>query len=1223
MRDEGKEFPGSRVRRSAPWRLLPAGEQRYRFTEVRDRPPGIGAEDSDGEKPAAGGDAGRDQQRQETVGGILPPRDDDDEGEDAEEEEPDPHEDEDRPVRPQQETDLGSAAVRPEAPRDLREKTASIAGKTRDDEALAGHAAGEGRPGVGAVGDMFAQECGEGLRRPRTVQCHREPRDQAHGAIVPERAPSFRWREASPVMYYSRVNTLGTALAGLCRDRLLVEKWLLAPTRRIGQQWLEQAVRAGTPALNVRVETLRSMAVNLAAPALAAAGVRIVPRRASLLLMDRLLAALRSRRLRYLRHAVPGLGLAATALASLESLRLAGVTALRLRRGIFEGDAKGGDLKVILQGYLDLLRRENLIDYAAVLAAAAERLRTDPAALGGDTVVLVPADLELCGLEQRLLGALPTERRVDLPVDGPGLPENLGFAHAVGEVNEVRAVLRSCLSRGVRLDEIELLHTNPAAYVPLVYETFATLARSDAAPGDEPPVTFAEGLPCSYSRPGRALAAWVGWTGEDFPQAALVAMVREGLLAVEEDEEERIGFARLAALLRGVGIGFGRERYLTKIDERIKTLENGRTGDPDQGEDEEVLKARREQIERDLAAFGVLRRLCARLIEIAPAAAVSDLDLVVASRRFLETSARAVSRLDRFAAEKLCQEMEAMVDWLTRDRGGPAAEIRAWLAALPRETKVLGSGPRPGCLHVDRLTGGGHSGRPQTFIVGLDDGRFPGAGLQDPLLLDRERIRLSPELPTAADRLGESVRNFARLLGRLRGTVTLSWPSRHLTEDRDLFPSPVLLDAFRSREGDSTADQAELRRRLGPPASFAPATPAEGLDLSEWWLWRLTGAEEVENTAELLARHTPNLERGREAAAARAGAAFTAWDGFVPRAGALLDPTAATGKVLSAGGLETAGACPLRFFFKYALEIAPPEELVIEETRWLDPLRRGSLLHELFEDFMRELIAAGRLPSFERDRPRLIALFEAKIAAALDDCPPPSTAVFQREREEFTTIAETFLRDEEDFCREARSTPAFLEASLGLPPGKHGTAIDTLEPVFVPLPGGGGIRTRGRVDRIDRIGEAPGTWAIWDYKTGGTYGYERADPFVEGRKIQPYLYVRMVEQRLRGEIGPAETVRSFGYFFPGLKAMGNRYLWAAERLDGGGAILELLCRGIAAGAFVATTDPGKDCGICDYRRICGDLIALGAFSRRKITAANPALASFRQLRAASLPQEEA
>ena len=57
-----------------------------------------------------------------------------------------------------------------------------------------------------------------------------------------------------------------------------------------------------------------------------------------------------------------------------------------------------------------------------------------------------------------------------------------------------------------------------------------------------------------------------------------------------------------------------------------------------------------------------------------------------------------------------------------------------------------GLGPRGGCLHVAHVLAGGHSGRPHTFIVGLDDGRFPGVGLQDPILLDEER-RASPDLP--------------------------------------------------------------------------------------------------------------------------------------------------------------------------------------------------------------------------------------------------------------------------------------------------------------------------------------------------------------------------------------------------------------------------------------------------------------------------------------------
>lgn len=1019
------------------------------------------------------------------------------------------------------------------------------------------------------------------------------------------------------------MNTLVAALADRCRERLLEEKWLLAPTRRVGAQWLDAAARAGRATLNARVETLGSMAVNLAAPALAAAGLQPAPRRAAVLLVDRALAALGPKRLRYLRDAAPGLGLAGTVFASLDALRLAGVPARRLRAGVFEDDAKGSDLKALLAAYLELLARERLVDYAAILELAIERLGKDPAALGPDTLLLVPADLEPRGLEKRMLEAVPAPRRIGLAVDAPGLPADLRFAHAVGEVNEVRAVLRACLAGGISLDEVEVLHTDPGVYVPLLYETFAAVERPGAAPGDELPVTFAEGIPCDYSRPGRALAAWVRWTAEDFPQPALVAMVREGLLALEGADGEQSGFGRLATLLRSLPVGFGRDRYLPRIAERIRQLEERRreAGTGDEAPDDEVVALRRAQIDRDLEACVLLGRLVGRLLAIAPAAGGPASAAVGAASRFLRECARSVSRLDNFAGEKLLQELASMERWLAHDVDGAAANgVRSWLQELPRATCVLGSGPRPGCLHVDRVPGGGHSGRPHTFVVGLDDGRFPGAGLQDPLLLDRERARLGPEVQPAVARLEASVRGFAHLLGRLRGAVRLSWPGRHLTDDRELFPSPVLLAAFRDRAGNPGAELTDLLRSTGLPASFAPPSPEEALSAAEWWLWRLTGDEQVVNAGELLARRAPHLARGEEAAAARAGDAFTAWDGFVPRAGADLDPTAAAGKVLSSNGLEAAGACPLRFFFKYALEIAPPEELAIDASRWLDPLRRGSLLHGLFEDFVRELVAAGRLPSLERDRPRLLELLEARVVAELAVAPPPSAAVYDRERRELAQVAETFLRVDEEFCREHRSAPAYLEASIGMPqPAGTGTALDTPEPVAVALPDGGAIRTRGRVDRIDRVGDAPGAWSIWDYKTGGSYGFAAADPFVEGRKVQSYLYLRMVEARLRSAVGPAEQVVLFGYFFPGLKTMGERISWTPEKLREGGRVLQLLSRALAAGAFVPTTEAG-DCTYCDYRAACGDVVALAAASRRKVAGAGPALAHFRELRAKTLAE---
>ena len=51
------------------------------------------------------------------------------------------------------------------------------------------------------------------------------------------------------------------------------------------------------------------------------------------------------------------------------------------------------------------------------------------------------------------------------------------YFRAVGEVNEVRGVLRRCLGGEIPLDEVEVLCTDVATYVPLIYERSPRLHR--------------------------------------------------------------------------------------------------------------------------------------------------------------------------------------------------------------------------------------------------------------------------------------------------------------------------------------------------------------------------------------------------------------------------------------------------------------------------------------------------------------------------------------------------------------------------------------------------------------------------------------------------------------------------------------------------------------------------------------------------------------------------
>ena len=154
------------------------------------------------------------------------------------------------------------------------------------------------------------------------------------------------------------------------------------------------------------------------------------------------------------------------------------------------------------------------------------------------------------------------------------------------------------------------------------------------------------------------------------------------------------------------------------------------------------------------------------------------------------------------------------------------------------------------------------------------------------------------------------------------------------------------------------------------------------------------------------------------------------------------------------------------------------------------------------------------------------------------------------------------------------------------------------------------------MDRIDRLGTgAIETYAIWDYKSGSTYGYDVNDPIRQGRKVQPYLYATIVAHRLREAVSPQATVAYFGFFFPGVRAAGRRLQWTPEQLAEGASILDLLCQTVAKGAFVPTTDHKEDCKFCDYRTICGDTERVADGSQAMLKSpSNTALEPFRKLR---------
>ena len=442
--------------------------------------------------------------------------------------------------------------------------------------------------------------------------------------------------------------------------------------------------------------------------------------------------------------------------------------------------------------------------------------------------------------------------------------------------------------------------------------------------------------------------------------------------------------------------------------------------------------------------------------------------------------------------------------------------------------------------------------------------------------------------------------------------LTLSYSCKDVSDDRECFPSSILLNLYRIFSNERDGDQSSLEKWLYPPASFCPRDSTEALSETELWLSTIAGQSCGYNALEDAVCRYPFFQRGLMAMKARLSDDYTPFDGWVFESGKDLDPVLPHGLIMSASKFETLGQCPLRFFFENALKLKLPEDIEIDPNVWLNPLQFGSLLHELFESFVQELIDGNEKPIFDRHWPRLKQLIDELSNKYKEYYPPANQSVFTRQYIELQHAAAIFLHDEEE--HEKLHTPVFVEASLGVPLRKQQKSLQE-NPQRVSLPNGTAFRTRGIIDRVDRIGdESEHQYSIWDYKSGGTYKYDRNDPFRQGRVLQHSLYYEMMSDWLKERVSPNAKLVYFGYFFPSEKGKGTRISWTEPELTRRANLFQSLCQIVTNGAYAPTNDV-KDCEFCDFRMICRDVNAVTKASGKKLqNKLNVQLQPFKELR---------
>lgn len=967
-------------------------------------------------------------------------------------------------------------------------------------------------------------------------------------------------------------------LDAFCAAHPLAPKVLLVPTVQAGDTLIAALVKRGQSCINVEVATPVGWAERQVGPSLHDAGWTRLAGGAEYFVLRDVLDTVRS--------AAPDPAVEAWVNRQtphvlqpvIRELRAAGVTASDVRAAPLPS-AKQQGLAAILDAYAERLDAAQHYDGALLVQRGIESARPSGAwfavldgtpmsrlaerfirGVAGDQLIRLGHEPLSSGPQPPVESA--ASRCHDVPngfqrgtvhpaasIWSSGLSaegrESVRLRVAPGVEAEVRGVLRDVLARGIPFDHVEVAYTSAEPYE---HQWHAAVDRLDL------PATFATGRSMRQTSTGRALHGWYGWLAQGGDSERLAALSRARLITFDRVLDDGPDAPSVAALLDRGGHGLGVHRHRSIID---RLSSQCAADDPE-----------RDRLHRVRHALDAL----ASLVPRDDSGTVAQ--MAEAGIAFVTWFGPAT--VESAPVTSIVERLRDVVDSVG-PQAGPRAELASTMQRLVEGHRVEASAAGPGALHVAPLDRAGYTGRPHTYVVGLDASSFSGGSSPDPALPDSDRAVLEGLTPRS-DRASDADWHLCRILQEVPETATLSARTGDVAGGAEGVPSALF---FRTADQLGYADDAADV----PAFPLVPGPSDIALDTTD----QLLARRSTRGFEKAVHAEAPWLVQGLHAQSQRAAPTWTRFDGFTGQPAP--EHALGTGAVpTSASRLETLAECPYRYFLKHVLEVEPPDVPGEDPSRWLDPLQFGALLHDLYHDFMDHV--DGPVAGTEDQANTVAALLDQKIEAARERIPVQHEAAFRADRKRLEQAARIFLAAE---ARRPTAEPVAFEVSFGQ---ERSEGLHHREPVSVMLSDTIALLLKGRIDRVDRT--PGGGYALWDYKTGSMHGYEANDLLDRGQRLQWALYAYAFDAMLQAEEADG-TVQQSGYFFANARAYGQRLADVPPPREALGAQLAPLLDLAARGAFPHVLKRRGACRFCDYQRICAD----ESLSARDVRAMTP------------------
>ena len=413
------------------------------------------------------------------------------------------------------------------------------------------------------------------------------------------------------------------------------------------------------------------------------------------------------------------------------------------------------------------------------------------------------------------------------------------------------------------------------------------------------------------------------------------------------------------------------------------------------------------------------------------------------------------------------------------------------------------------------------------FVPGLAERLFPRKITEDPIMLDSLRAELRRTLTTNEQRLAHERLALGIAVGAAERRLHLSYPRLDLQQGRPRVPSFYALEAVRAAEGrlpnftelDRRAE-AEGSARVGWPA---PDDPAQAIDHAEYDLAVLSrflssDPGQTQGTGRYLLTTNSYLGRALRTRWQKWSSQWTPADGLVKPSAAsrvVIAKHALAMRSYSPTALQNYAACPYRFFLQAIHKLAPRE--VPEAIDELDPLQRGSLIHEIQFELFERLRAVNLLPISGQNLEHAGNMLDEVIAEVAHQFHEDLAPAIERIWDDGVDAIRVDLREWLRRASEDVSSyvPWRFELSFGLAESdvqrRQADPHSTSKPVDLDC----GIQLRGSIDLVER--RSNGHIRISDHKTGKAEG-EDGQIIAGGKSLQPALYALVAEKLFRGDL---------------------------------------------------------------------------------------------------------